>query len=98
MSECVRIWAPNARRVEVVRGDSRTDADPEPGGWWRKPALAAGDHYTISLDGGPPRPDPRSRWQPGGVHAASCWVDPATLSSPLPLDFAPPPLRDAIIY
>jgi maltooligosyltrehalose trehalohydrolase len=98
MSEAVRIWAPEARRVEVVRGDSRSDAAPEPGGWWRGPVLAAGDRYAISIDGGPPRPDPRSQWQPDGVHAASCWVDPVTLASPPPADFAPPALRDAVIY
>jgi maltooligosyltrehalose trehalohydrolase len=98
MSQCVRIWAPEARRVEVVRGDARSDAVSEPGGWWRGPVLAAGDHYAISLDGGPPRPDPRSRWQPDGVHRPSCWIDPATLSSPPPPDFAPAALRDAVIY
>lgn len=98
MSEAVRIWAPNARRVEVVHGDSRSYADPEPGGWWRGPRLTAGDRYAISIDGGPPRPDPRSPWQPDGAHAASCWLDPTTLSSPPPLEFSPPALRDAIIY
>ena len=98
MSTSVRIWAPNARRVEVVCGDSRRDAEPEPGGWWRGPALAPGEHYAISLDGGPPRPDPRSRWQPDGVHRPSCWIDAATLCSPPPLGFAPPALRDAVIY
>src|SRR4051794_1204173 len=63
MSEALRIWAPNARRVEVVRDGLRTLAEPEPDGWWRGPQLTAGDRYAISLDGGPPRPDPRSRWQ-----------------------------------
>ena len=96
--ESVRIWAPNARSVEVVCGDLRTRAEREPGGWWRGPALAAGDRYAISLDGGPPRPDPRSPWQPDGVHAASCWLDPATLASPPPPGFSPPALRDAVIY
>ena len=98
MSDFVRIWAPDARRVEIVCDDSRSAAAAEPGGWWRGPALAAGDRYAISLDGGPPRPDPRSRWQPDGVHAASCWVDPVTLASPLPPGFSPVALRDAVIY
>jgi maltooligosyltrehalose trehalohydrolase len=98
MSEPLRIWAPHAHRVEVIRDGLRTAATPEPDGWWRGPTLTTGDRYAISLDGGPPRPDPRSRWQPGGVHAASCWIDPATLSSPPPADFAPAALRDAVIY
>ncbi|HEX3765658.1 MAG TPA: malto-oligosyltrehalose trehalohydrolase [Kofleriaceae bacterium] len=96
--EAVRIWAPNARRVEVVRGDARASAEPEPGGWWRGPEISAGDRYAISLDGGPPRPDPRSPWQPDGVHAPSCWIDPCTQASPLPVGFSPRPLRDAVIY
>jgi maltooligosyltrehalose trehalohydrolase len=96
--EAVRIWAPNARRVEVIRGEARTPAEREPDGWWRGPTLAAGDRYLISLDGGPPRPDPRSPWQPDGVHAASCWIDPCTLASPPPVGFSPVPLRDAVIY
>jgi maltooligosyltrehalose trehalohydrolase len=98
MSEAVRIWAPSARRVEVLSGDVRSDADPEPDGWWCGPRLAPGDRYAISIDGGPPRPDPRSPWQPDGVHAASCWIHPATLASPLPVEFSPPALRDAVIY
>jgi maltooligosyltrehalose trehalohydrolase len=95
--EAVRIWAPNARRVEVIRGEARTPAEREPDGWWRGPTLAAGDRYQISLDGGPPRPDPRSPWQPDGVHAASCWIDPCMQASP-PVGFSPRPLRDAVIY
>jgi len=98
MSEAVRIWAPRAARIEVVRGDTRSDAHAEPGGWWRGPVLASGDRYAISIDGGPPRPDPRSRWQPDGVDAPSCWVDAAALASPLPPRFTPRPLRDAILY
>lgn len=43
----------------------------EPGGWWAGPAVVPGTDYAFSLDGGPPLPDPRSPWQPHGVHAAS---------------------------
>lgn len=46
-------------------------------GWWEGPALEAGQRYGFSLDGGDPLPDPRSRFQPGGVHGPSEWVDPA---------------------
>jgi maltooligosyltrehalose trehalohydrolase len=100
--DAVRIWAPHATSVEVIRGDQRCPAEPEPKseprGWWRGPVLTTGERYAISLDGGPPRPDPRSRWQPDGVHAASCWIDPATLASPPPAEFSPAALRDAVIY
>ncbi|HVF14565.1 MAG TPA: malto-oligosyltrehalose trehalohydrolase, partial [Acidimicrobiales bacterium] len=36
--------------------------------------------YGFSLDGGEPRPDPRSPWQPDGVHALSRPVDHAAFS------------------
>jgi maltooligosyltrehalose trehalohydrolase len=37
---------------------------------------AAGDTYAYRMDGGEPRPDPASRFQPNGVHAPSQVVDP----------------------
>ncbi len=38
-------------------------------------ALEPGDDYAFVLDGGAPRPDPRSPWQPHGVGGASRAVD-----------------------
>ncbi len=32
--------------------------------------------YAFSIDGGDPRPDPRSPWQPRGVHGPSRTFDP----------------------
>ena len=91
----VRVWAPKARRVEVVFGDDhRVEAIPEAEGWWRGPDLAVGDDYSVSVDGGPPRPDPRSRWQPAGVHGPSRWVEP----TPPTHRARPVALRDAVIY
>jgi maltooligosyltrehalose trehalohydrolase len=47
-----------------------------PGGWWEIEADAApGADYGFRLDGGEPLPDPRSRWQPHGVHGLSRVVD-----------------------
>lgn len=76
MSGSVTVWAPAARRVEVLLGrpDSadRVSTVPEDGGWWRCPVeVEAGTDYAFSLDGGPALPDPRSPWQPHGVHAPS---------------------------
>jgi maltooligosyltrehalose trehalohydrolase len=90
----VRVWAPRARRLEIVRGDRRIEATAEAGGWWRGPVLAPDDDYAISIDGGDPRPDPRSRWQPAGVHGPSRWVEPRIATHRAP----PLPLRDALIY
>ena len=42
-------------------------------GWWEAdvPAVGAGGDYAFVLDGGDPLPDPRSPWQPYGVHGPS---------------------------
>lgn len=46
-------------------------------GWWTADIrLPHGSDYAFALDGGDPRPDPRSAWQPAGVHAASRVFDP----------------------
>jgi maltooligosyltrehalose trehalohydrolase len=41
---------------------------------------AAGDRYHYRIDGGAPRPDPASRFQPEGVHGPSEVVEPFTFS------------------
>jgi maltooligosyltrehalose trehalohydrolase len=73
------VWAPAAERVELVTDGARrpmrarrVDGADRPG-WWtlEAPDLGPGTDYAFSLDGGPPRPDPRSRHQPAGVHGPS---------------------------
>lgn len=58
---------------QAFSGEShRIPMETEPGGWWVCPVeLAAGERYGFSLDGADPRPDPRSRYQPEGVHSWS---------------------------
>jgi maltooligosyltrehalose trehalohydrolase len=76
-----RVWAPNAQRVEVVV-DDEVDApiamSSGPDGWWSVEVAHAGpgSDYAFVLDGGDPLPDPRTRWQPFGVHGASRVFDP----------------------
>jgi maltooligosyltrehalose trehalohydrolase len=72
----LRVWAPGRARVEAVIGGRRTPMTGEPSGWWsvEVPGLP-GDDYAFSLDGGDPRPNPRSCWQPEGVHGPSRFVD-----------------------
>ncbi len=74
-----RVWAPLSRHVDLVlRGDERHRLDgPDELGWYSLDLAGAhpGDDYAYSLDGGPPRPDPRSPWQPAGVHGPSRLVD-----------------------
>jgi maltooligosyltrehalose trehalohydrolase len=73
-----RVWAPRAEKVEVVLGGARHPmAGPDERGWYEAdvPGAGPGDDYGYSLDGGEPRPDPRSPWQPHGVHGLSRLVD-----------------------
>ncbi|KQY24978.1 malto-oligosyltrehalose trehalohydrolase [Cellulomonas sp. Root485] len=73
-----RVWAPTAARVDVVVGDEHRPLRAE-GDWWvGDDDLPHGTDYAFSVDGGPPRPDPRSAWQPHGVHGASRVYDPGT--------------------
>ncbi len=77
MSAKFRVWAPEAETVEVaVVLDGGTERRPmvcSGGGWWAGAVEEAGPgtDYGFVLDGGEPLPDPRSRWQPYGVHGPS---------------------------
>ena len=77
-----RVWAPLPGTVDVVLGDRRVPmaravGGGAAGGWrscWVSEA-GPGTDYAFSLDGGPPRPDPRSAFQPQGIHGPSRVVD-----------------------
>jgi maltooligosyltrehalose trehalohydrolase len=72
-----RLWAPRPERVEVLCGKRRLRMKPLGRGWWRLPVdeAAPGSDYAFSLDGGAPRPDPRSAFQPFGIDGPSRLVD-----------------------
>lgn len=70
------VWAPRPALVELVVGGDSRPMEAGVGGWWHADAdLPPGSRYGFSLDGGPPRPDPRSRHQPDGVHDLSAIVE-----------------------
>jgi len=75
------VWAPNAKRVDVVleRDGGCFPLRAGEGGEFAADVAAAkaGTDYRYRLDGGEPRPDPVSRWQPEGVHGPSRVVDPS---------------------
>jgi maltooligosyltrehalose trehalohydrolase len=98
------VWAPSAEAVDWV--PAQGDGAPRPmrreeGGWWRADieADAARGGYRYAIDAREAFPDPRSRWQPGGVHGASYAIeaDAATVARNLS-GFSPKPMRDAVIY
>jgi maltooligosyltrehalose trehalohydrolase len=74
----LRVWAPTATRVEVHLTADTHPMTPAEGGWWEGPVVAHGTDYAFAVDGGDLRPDPRSPWQPTGVHGPSRTFD-ATL-------------------
>ena len=74
-----RVWAPNRQRVDVDVDGQRQEMHPADNGWWETTVTDAdhGSNYGFVLDDGPARPDPRSLWQPEGVHAPSRVYDHA---------------------
>jgi maltooligosyltrehalose trehalohydrolase len=92
------VWAPRAQRVELVVDGTREPMARAPGGWWSGAApLAAGRDYRFSLDGGDPLPDPRSPWQPAGVHGPSRAVDHAAFGW-TDDGWRPPDLETGVVY
>jgi maltooligosyltrehalose trehalohydrolase len=81
-----RVWAPKARKVELVlidggRRRSVAMAPERPGFHVHAEGnIAEGQRYAYRLDNGPERPDPCSLWQPDGVHAPSAVVFPERLA------------------
>src|SRR5690348_7569068 len=82
-----RLWAPTARRVEVVverngREFLTRELVRSPDGTFAGfvEGVRAGDRYRFRKDGDGPFPDPASRYQPEGVHGASEVVDPDRFS------------------
>ena len=68
----IRVWAPAVQQLRIVADGSRRDMQREADGWWRGPDLPPGTDYALLLDGDDTEiPDPRSRWQPDGVHGRS---------------------------
>jgi maltooligosyltrehalose trehalohydrolase len=95
------LWAPFAKSV-AVKANGTTFPMTRVGerGWWHAEVAhaGAGTDYGYLLDDAPtPYPDPRSHWQPEGVHGLSriydqhayAWTD---------AKFHAPPLASAIVY
>ncbi|MDT0350523.1 malto-oligosyltrehalose trehalohydrolase [Pseudonocardia charpentierae] len=77
MAEFV-VWAPLKKRVRVLVDNRKHDMVEESGGWWHVdvPDAGPGAAYSFLLDDDEtPLPDPRSQWQPTGVHSASRLYD-----------------------
>lgn len=95
----LRVWAPRAERLELESGGRLLAMSKDPNGWWsvEAPFIEHGVDYAFRVDGEGPFPDPRSPWQPEGVHGPSRWVDHARYEWN-DAGWRPPPLASAVIY
>ncbi|MGH3565448.1 MAG: malto-oligosyltrehalose trehalohydrolase [Pseudonocardia sp.] len=89
------VWAPLRGQVRVLVDGTPRAMSLGSGGWWRTSVDGAGpgtDYAFLLDDDETPLPDPRSRWQPAGVHGASRvydaeafrWTDQAWTGRQLP--------------
>lgn len=95
------IWAPLAKRLSVsVDGTAHAMEGPDERGWWRRVIDNAGPgtDYGYLIDDDPKSyPDPRSSWQPHGVHGLSRVFDQSAFAWS-DAKFQAPPLASAVIY
>jgi maltooligosyltrehalose trehalohydrolase len=96
-----RVWAPLAKRVSVsIEGEVIPMVpDPQLEGWWfsqGRPARPWED-YSFNVDDAENLPDPRSGWQPHGVHGPSRIVDHHEFAW-TDEGFQAKPLASALIY
>lgn len=95
-----RVWAPDAKSVDVKVGGSAYPLARVDGGWWeaRVDAAGPGSDYGFVLNGdGVALPDPRSLWQPQGVHGPSRVLDHGAFQWN-DAAWRAPALKDAVIY
>lgn len=96
------VWAPNAKSVDLILTARRIPLQRIDDGHWQTeiahPHIDAG--YQYSIDDSAPLPDPRSQWQPAGVHGASYVAEEITPSqrARAGAKFRAKPLEQAIIY
>ncbi|MBX3442975.1 MAG: malto-oligosyltrehalose trehalohydrolase [Planctomyces sp.] len=75
--EGISVWAPFATDAQLEARGERSPLERDAGGWWRwrEGPLRPGEDYAFRIDGDGPFPDPRSPWQPAGVHGPSRVLD-----------------------
>src|SRR2546430_1887655 len=74
-----RLWAPAARKVELVVANKSKSLNPLDSGWFElvERDAAAGTLYQYRIDGRQLVPDPASRFQPKDVDGPSEVIDPS---------------------
>lgn len=92
------VWALFPKNVTLQVGHEKFSMKRDKDGHWLvEVAAKPGDYYGFILDGEGPFPDPRSPFQPRGIHGLSCVVDHSAFEW-TDEQFQAPPLASAIIY
>ncbi|WP_353068409.1 malto-oligosyltrehalose trehalohydrolase [Tunturibacter empetritectus] len=95
------VWAPGASKVGVKIGDATYPMNgPDEHGWWRASVEQAGpgtDYGFVIGDDPKAWPDPRSEWQPDGVHGLSRVYDREAFQWS-DRSWSAPALSHAVIY
>ena len=94
-----RVWAPSAKQIQLRIDGDLFGMTPADSGWWRAEIELAkiSIDYGFVVDGSDPLPDPRSPWQPSGVHGFSRTLDHSTFSW-TDQRWQAKPLSSAIVY
>jgi maltooligosyltrehalose trehalohydrolase len=95
-----RVWAPRAKRVRVEAAGKRHAMTDAGGGWWQADVAeaGAGTDYAYFLDDEElALPDPRSMWQPQGVHGRPRVLDAGAFDWN-DAGWQAPPLKSGIVY
>jgi 1,4-alpha-glucan branching enzyme/maltooligosyltrehalose trehalohydrolase len=108
-----RLWAPGARRVELVlkiqvaehfieaHGDAGDgDEDPSAKDWYQLfvPEAGPGTRYRWRIDGDLAVPDPASRSNPDGVHDFSEVIEPQAFAWQHSASWSGLPWHEAVMY
>ncbi len=94
-----RVWAPNANKVELKIDDQLLPMQAGLDGEYTidVPEAKPGSDYQFVLDNGIALPDPRSAYQPQGVHGPSRLVNQEEFQW-TDQNWRPPPLPSGVIY
>jgi maltooligosyltrehalose trehalohydrolase len=96
-----KAWAPRAQKLSLQADEQHYTMDgPDSLGYWSitvDKAMPGTDYGFLINDDPHPYPDPRSLWQPNGVHALSRIYDQSAYAWQCP-PFIAAPLASAILY
>jgi maltooligosyltrehalose trehalohydrolase len=95
-----RLWAPKAGKASLQIAGQKYPLQKAAGGWWQADVEAAnpGTDYAYFLNKEElALPDPRSLWQPNGIHGPSRVFDHKAFHW-TDAEWQAPPLSSAIIY